>query len=372
VATPSAAVTACLQASLVDAGHRVEQFAAAMPQADLVLVDTRCLGDPNNPFNGDLGQAVVFGFGASAYAGTAGEVVDGPLTSRKIAGILGGTLAPESRATSQTRRGHVLLVEDNRVNQQVAAGLLAKIGLTVEIAGDGKEAVERVSAKSFDLVLMDMQMPVMDGLEATRQIRALASPAAKVPIVGLTSNAFVSDRQVCLNAGMDGFVAKPVNLRKLDAVLGQWLGVDTADAVAASGGASASDHGGETPESDHADAGKLIDAGQQALLRDELGEEAFAALVRSFWNDAAAILGELQRTDIEPTVARRALHTLKGTALTIGFAEIAEVAARMQAGLDNSGRFEMAALQRSITRTKDLSDPASAHPGDVRTPRHAA
>jgi signal transduction histidine kinase/CheY-like chemotaxis protein/HPt (histidine-containing phosphotransfer) domain-containing protein len=121
--------------------------------------------------------------------------------------------------------GNVLLVEDNPINQAVAQAMLRKLGLRFELASNGAEAVERVSAHAFDLVLMDCQMPVMDGFEATAAIRQLpGGRGANVPIVALTANAMQGDEEQCLQAGMDGFLAKPYTLGSLRASVARWLG----------------------------------------------------------------------------------------------------------------------------------------------------
>ncbi|MGH8531095.1 MAG: response regulator [Nevskiales bacterium] len=117
----------------------------------------------------------------------------------------------------------VLLVEDNLLNQRVAVEILEGLGIIVDIANDGAEGVEAVSQVSYDAVLMDMQMPVMDGLEATRWIRQQAEHA-RLPIIAITANVLPRDNERCLEAGMNDFVAKPINISTLIRVLGKWLG----------------------------------------------------------------------------------------------------------------------------------------------------
>lgn len=119
----------------------------------------------------------------------------------------------------------VLLVEDNRVNQQVALGMLGRIGCTVETAANGREAVERCATRRYDLVLMDCHMPEMDGFEATAAIRAAeASAGRRTPIVALTANAIEGDRERCLTAGMDDYLPKPIRLADLRRVVQRWAG----------------------------------------------------------------------------------------------------------------------------------------------------
>ncbi|HEX8955639.1 MAG TPA: ATP-binding protein, partial [Burkholderiaceae bacterium] len=118
---------------------------------------------------------------------------------------------------------HILLAEDNEVNQRVAGALLKKAGHRVTIAGDGRQAVELAARESFDVVLMDMHMPEMDGIEATRAIRALPGSASQVPIVALTAAGAGSDIQTCLEAGMNYFLVKPFRMERLDAILANFV-----------------------------------------------------------------------------------------------------------------------------------------------------
>jgi len=116
----------------------------------------------------------------------------------------------------------VLLAEDNTVNQRVATRMLVKLGHRVDVAGNGAEAVEAVRRQPYDIVLMDCQMPEMDGFEAAAAIRRLPSDRSRVPIVALTANAMAGDRERCLEAGMDDYMSKPVKMQELRAVLEKW------------------------------------------------------------------------------------------------------------------------------------------------------
>jgi signal transduction histidine kinase/ActR/RegA family two-component response regulator len=127
------------------------------------------------------------------------------------------SLGPVSDADACSLR--VLVAEDNPVNQRVITLMLSRMGHRVDVVGDGVEAVEAFVRAAYDLALMDVQMPEMDGLAATRRIRTLEDPARRMPIVALTANAFADDRARCLDAGMDDFLAKPVRREELSALL---------------------------------------------------------------------------------------------------------------------------------------------------------
>ncbi len=123
----------------------------------------------------------------------------------------------------------LLLAEDHPVNQTIALAMLERLGYAVDLAENGRDALAAAARTRYALILMDMQMPEMDGLEATRRIRSLDGPAAAVPIVALTANAMQSDQDACHAAGMNDFLAKPLRMDSLAATLSRWIGVpDTA------------------------------------------------------------------------------------------------------------------------------------------------
>lgn len=118
----------------------------------------------------------------------------------------------------------LLVVEDNEINQEIIVELLEQYGLTVRTVENGLEAVNLLKEESFDLVFMDLQMPVMGGLEATENIRAFADDRISgIPIIALTANAMADDRERCNEVGMNGFLSKPIDISALQTTLLQWL-----------------------------------------------------------------------------------------------------------------------------------------------------
>lgn len=131
---------------------------------------------------------------------------------------------PDTNNTALTLTGKVLLVEDNVVNQAVTRGMLKLLGLEVDTASNGEEALTLSAKVPYDLILMDCQMPVMDGFEATRQLRRSdANSNQKTPVIALTANAMQGDKERCLDAGMDDYLAKPINREQLNSTVKRWL-----------------------------------------------------------------------------------------------------------------------------------------------------
>ncbi len=242
-------------------------------------------------------------------------------------------------AEALLRRDHagarVLLAEDNPINQEVALDLLRDAGLTADLAADGTEALARARETRYDLILMDMQMPVLDGLEATRLIRELPGYGA-TPILALTANAFGDDRARCLAAGMNDHLGKPVEPASLYAALVKWLGrtpdapapppaTPSAAPVGAPAGSTLSARLAAIPGLDGATALHHVGGREERLVRalrvfDETSREAPATLREL-----------LAAGDTEG--ARRLAHGLKGAAATLGAEDIANQARELEQAL---------------------------------------
>ena len=234
-------------------------------------------------------------------------------------------------ATGQDRaplpRLRILLVEDNRVNQLVAMRFLDRLGQEVVVAGDGAEAVSIAKEQDFDVILMDMQMPVMDGIEATRRIIAEGGHCAATPIIAMTANASDDDRRRCIEAGMAGFESKPVTIERLRSVI-QSISTGPVE------GKTMPENIG-LPEPiiiDNVDLNPFaiegLDEARQSELVDALGEDVFRELVESFFTDANGLIKDLHvaLANHDPEKIDRVLHTIKGAAVNVGLNDIADFA----------------------------------------------
>jgi CheY-like chemotaxis protein len=129
---------------------------------------------------------------------------------------------PDNQQAGERKRARALVAEDNVVNQRVAVRILERLGCEVDLAVNGRQALEMVQQGSYDMIFMDCQMPELDGYEATREIRGQQAPTCEVPIIAMTANAMKGDREKCLEAGMDDYISKPVNREAFEAALERW------------------------------------------------------------------------------------------------------------------------------------------------------
>ncbi len=240
-----------------------------------------------------------------------------PVKGSELVDALMAVLQPRARNGAKAARpvlsrqaslrgAGILLVEDNALNQQLAGELLRGQGAMVEIAGNGELAVAAVERMPFDLVLMDMQMPVMDGLEATRRIRASGRHNA-LPIIAMTANAMDSDRQACMDAGMNDFIAKPIDIAEVLAVMTRWLHREPVQGAAS-----------EVPREAVAEIVPLPTLPGVNLddARRRMGHQValLPELLRGFAREHGADALELRRLleAGEHAAAQRLAHTLKG------------------------------------------------------------
>ncbi|QEE46269.1 response regulator [Rhizobium sp. WL3] len=272
---------------------------------------------------GELGMSSTVGVGSIFWF----ELAVVPVTREEANGLAAQVVAEETLP-----RCRILLVEDNKVNQIVATRFLARLGQDVEIANDGAEAVSISREKAFDLILMDMQMPVMDGIEATKRIIAEGGPSAEVPIIAMTANASDDDRRRCLDAGMKGFESKPVTLERLRKMIAH--ATSTARDTAPAPATTTAPQKLELPDLDltalplQSMPGlgiEGLDEARHAELVDALGEDVFQELVESFFHDATGLLDELnqalRKNDSEKI--DHVLHTIKGAASNVGLNDLA-------------------------------------------------
>ena len=356
------------------ASHGFEAIGPDAPgseDADIALLHHTAL--PAAPFRRRSGAKdasqrwIAFGFGASRWNGSVDAVIDGALKPSDLAEVMveireGG--GPEKNAKRKrpqpktaSRKLRILLVEDHHINQRVAAGILKNMGHEVELAADGCEAVAQAEARTYDLILMDMQMPRMDGLEATRVIRALPGDAGQVAIVAMTANAFSSDRDACLAVGMNDFVSKPVNRDKLFSILEQW---------GTAGRARLEDRADSSEK-----AASLIDRMQLDVLKEELGEDMLGELQASFWASAADLVDRI-RAAIEAEdwgAADELVHRLKGSAATLSFGAVAraceQLRERVQAAGPLDGSEALAGLLKSLRESEEFMRSGHAKPAQA-------
>jgi len=251
-------------------------------------------------------------------------------------------------------QARVLLVEDNLVNQEVARRMLATLGIKPDVAGDGALAFERIHFESFDLVLMDCQMPRMDGYETTRAIRAweLESNRGRLPIIAMTANALEGDRERCLAAGMDDYISKPIKRAVLAAALSRWLKTESPKAP------------GEWEETNTMDIEAL-------MLEAQLDMTAIAQLRDVFDGDLTDVVATYLRDTPEQlqiigeaialrdfTVMHRAAHSLKSSSYSLGAHVVGKLAERLEALARAHGELSgAAALHVELQKAADVLAP---------------
>jgi CheY-like chemotaxis protein len=266
---------------------------------------------------------------------------------------------------------NILLVEDKEINRQVARELLESAGHRVTAAVDGREAVDRVEGADFDLVLMDVQMPVMDGYEAARRIRRDLG-RADLPIIAMTANALAGDREKALDAGMNDHVPKPIDPDRLMAALIRWAPEDRKAGLSAAPRVSIEST--KLPELPGLDV-------RTGLARTGGRMEAYLSILRRFRDQHAEAAGEIRSAmdqgDWE--TVRRLAHTLKGVAGNIGADRLHRAAAELETALKQESPADeliqavdeelnriVSGLAQAVASEKTAEIPAGAAPDPQR------
>lgn len=247
-----------------------------------------------------------------------------------------------ARAVSSVR---ILLVEDNETNRLVASKFLEKLGFHVDEACDGQQAIEMVQIIKYDLILMDVSMPVMDGMMATQHIRRLDERNASVPIVALTAHAMEGDRQLCLGAGMNDYLQKPLNYADLVKILERWLNIELSD----DGVQRFKERGVEIPTSFDKDA-PIFEGRVLQTMQNELGGAVVNQVATVFLKDSAsridAFLGAKKMEEV-----RDAAHTLKSCSANCGLMRFSALMAAIEAEASKKDEEHVRVLLRLVSET---------------------
>jgi signal transduction histidine kinase/CheY-like chemotaxis protein len=252
------------------------------------------------------------------------------------------------------RGARVLLVEDNELNREVALGLLEDAHLSLDTAENGKVAVQKIGHQEYDLVLMDMQMPVMDGVTATKAIRS--NPRFQsLPIIAMTANAMDRDRQMCLEAGMNDHLSKPIDPDKLFDALFRWITPRVSSAAAAQSAIPT------RPLSPAGGAASLVISGidtATALKRTGGNLKRYESLLHRFAESQATVVSDIRAAIIakDTPTAQRLAHSLKGAAANLGVSALAEVAAKAESAIDSNQGIPLAleALSHSLESSLEV------------------
>ncbi|HWW32207.1 MAG TPA: two-component regulator propeller domain-containing protein [Steroidobacteraceae bacterium] len=250
-----------------------------------------------------------------------------PLRLAQLHAALSGRAAAVGREAERARgrtpearlAGRVLVVEDQPLNREVADGMLSSLGLSVETAGNGAEALERLRREAFDLVLMDCEMPVMDGFSATRELRRGEAPGRPLPVIALTADVTREGREACLAAGMDDHLGKPFTREALHAMLRRWLPAERAAATAAEAATAPA----AAPATSADPAAELLDRGTLEALRAlpvRGSQTMLSRVAATYLSDSERLLDAIERAVAAGQAAdlARAAHAWRSSNGNVG------------------------------------------------------
>jgi PAS domain S-box-containing protein len=357
-----------MRVSAVDSGPRAlaaleQQVEAGGPAFDLAILDmkmpdmdglTLARAIKEGRKHDDLRLVLLTSFGQRGHGAEASRIGIAAYLTKPVdegdlydclAEVLGGPgpRAPQLvtrhslREAREDRAAHLLVAEDNEVNQKVAVRILEKLGFSVEVAENGREAAAACERFPYDAVLMDVQMPEMDGFEATRRIREREAGQRRTPIIAMTAGAMKGDREKCLEAGMDDYVSKPITPKDLESVLARWVRPARPAATPAPGAAPPPPAAPRPRDAlDETIVASLMAVDDDGTLLDEV--------VATFVRIAPVRIGALRKAARahDPAALERAAHSFYGSCGNLGCRRMADLCARLEV-LGRSGSTEGAA-----------------------------
>jgi CheY-like chemotaxis protein len=276
---------------------------------------------------------------------------------------------PEVQEAHQTAV-RILVAEDNSINQKVALRMLEKLGYRADVVANGREAVEALKQMPYDLILMDCNMPEMDGFDATAIIRDLEKDEKHTVIVAMTANALRGDRDRALAAGMDDYIAKPVSQRELAALIRAWA------AKIRGNGNGTHNHTAPSTDARELCSHEVLDHQRLAELKDLAADEKagwLRELVQEYLADAARRLGELHEAIESGDVAAvgRIAHALKGSSRNLGIVNVVPACEKLQAAGESGIRETfpdlLEQLAKELTRAKTELERLGETPAAVST-----
>ena len=266
--------------------------------------------------NGELGYESILGSGSFFWF----KIPLNPARTNIVTQIDNESVIPAN--TQNILEGHILLAEDNSVNQFIVSTILRKMGLSVETASNGKEALEFVVNRHFDAILMDIDMPEMDGVSATKHIRALPDQnRARIPIIAVTAHAMPGDQENLLSAGLDSYLVKPVTKESLFTCLSKWISIKP----------SAQQPGLHTPKGEIGEIAQIDHAVFKRLI-SEIGAENMSGLAEMFISELGLIVDEIEaaiETDNYRIIANKG-HALKGSSVSFGAYGLSRIAGEIE------------------------------------------
>jgi len=250
-----------------------------------------------------------------------------------------------SKASKQTNREQevlkVLVAEDNRINQQVAMKMIKKAGHQPKLAENGRIAIDMVKLEAFDLIFMDLQMPEIDGIKATKMIRQLSHPTSEIPIIAMTADATAEDKEKCLSAGMNDFITKPVSLKTIQTIF------ENINIIASNRSSNTSD---KEPQ-------VLIDEARLNDMTNEFGEEFVQEVLRAYWEDTEILIDGMSKliSSQDWESLKMQAHTLKGSSINVSLRAVAELAAEIE-NIIKSGDLQLLNIKQLSDRLDKIRE----------------